>query len=211
MFEYTRNRAAARNKWDVLVSIYGTSCAYCHENHATQIDHVIPVSWKLSNHIDNLRPCCEWCNLAMSDKVFATFDEKYDWLTEQRRKRNIGKQKRTVCVVCRLPYQRPLHSQNLFLCARCYDREYGKQFHIKPQWRQWLELCQRAGFIIAAHDDLAAWHQTLHGTNITVKERARQLAEFYSYYQAWEIEGIEMLREEAAPYHVESKDCYLFG
>lgn len=36
------------------------------------------------------------------------------------------------------------------------------------------------------------------------------LAEFYSHYQAWEIEGIVMLREEPAPYHVEPKDIYLF-
>lgn len=210
MYEYTRNRAAARNKWDVLVSIYGTTCAYCHENYATQIDHVIPVSWKLSNHIDNLRPCCEWCNLAMGDKVFETFDDKYEWLREQRLRRNIGKQKRTVCTVCRLPYQRPLHSPNLFLCASCYDTEYRKAFSLKPQWKQWLELCRRAGFIIEAHQDLAAWHRSLYGTSITKQQRARQLAEFYSYYQAWEIEGITMLREEPAPYHVESENVYLF-
>lgn len=91
------------------------------------------------------------------------------------------------------------------------ETEYRKQFSLRPQWKQWLELCRRAGFIIEAHNDLAAWHRSLYGTNIAIKERARQLAEFYSYYQAWEIEGITMLKEEAAPYCAGLPESYLFG
>lgn len=200
MYDYTRNRASARKKWDILVSIYGTTCVYCHDNPATVIDHVIPVSWKLSNHISNLRPACEWCNLHASDSVFETFEEKYEWLRQKRARQHWGKQKRTVCTICRLPYQRPLHSPNLFFCASCYDYEYGKTLRLRPQWIQWLELCRRAGFVIEAHEDLARWHRTLHGTSITVKERATKLAEFYALYQDWEIEGLNVLREAVAYY-----------
>lgn len=200
MYQYTPARASARKKWHTLVSIYGTTCVYCHNNPATHIDHVVPVSWKLSNHISNLRPSCEWCNLHVSDRVFETFEEKYEWLRQERLRKQFGKYKRTVCVVCRLPYQRPLHSPNLFLCAECYDREYDKVVRLRPQWHAWLELCERAGFIIAAHRDLAAWSATLGSTSVSLAVRAEKLAELYAHYEGeWEIEGVTF-REEQAEY-----------
>ena len=198
MYQYTPARASARNKWHTLVAIYGTTCVYCHENPATHVDHVIPVSWRLSNHISNLRPACEWCNLHASDHVFETFEDKYEWLRQERLRKRFGKHKRTVCVVCRLPYQRPLHSPNLFFCAECYDHEYGKATRLRPQWHQWLELCQRAGFIIEAHRDLATWSRTLGATSITLFQRAEKLAELYAYYEGeWEIEGVSIADERA--------------
>ena len=202
MSYYTPSRAAARAKWHTLAAIYGTSCAYCHDNPATQIDHVIPVSWRLSNHISNLRPSCEWCNLYASDHVFETFEDKYEWLRQERLRRKFGKYKRTVCTICRLPYQRPLHSPNLFLCAECYDHEYNKVTRQRPQWHTWLDLCKRAGFIIEAHRDLAEWSRALGATSITLNERAEKLAEFYAAYDGeWEIEGV-CFAEERAEYVV---------
>lgn len=197
MQDYTSFRATARKKWQTLVEVYGSTCAYCLDNPATQIDHAVPVSYHATNHISNLRPCCEWCNLLAADRVFETFEDKFEWLRQERLRRRFGNHKRTVCTVCRLPYQRPLHSPNLFLCPECYDREYNKALRLRVQWREWLELCKRAGFVIEAHRALVAWQVGLRGTSLTLEQRAAKLAEFYAEYNGeWEIEGIRFPEEQ---------------
>jgi hypothetical protein len=191
MQQYTGRRASARLKWDILTSIYGTTCVYCHDNPATQIDHVIPVSWKLSNHISNLRPCCQLCNLMVSACVFETFEDKYEWMRAERLRNRRNAHNRTVCVRCLLPYQRPLHSPSLFLCAECYDAEYEKDTHLRPQWREWLHLCSTAGFIVEAHRQLAAWKATVPRTTLTSTQYATKLAQIYQEHEDWEMEGIQ--------------------
>lgn len=180
-----------RHKWDFVVAVYGANCAYCHHQPATQIDHVMPRSWRDSNHINNLRPACAWCNLHVSNLVFDTFEDKYDWLKQAREKRGSGyKNRRTVCVDCLLPYQNPLHAPNLFRCAECYDYEYNKLYHLKKGWRDWLQLLTDAGFIVDAHRGLADLvHRNRH-TSISMKDKTHRLGMEYSARESWEVEGL---------------------
>lgn len=177
-----------RHKWDSIIAIYGPTCVYCYDQPATQIDHVIPRSWKDCNHISNLRPCCSWCNLHAGSQVFDTFDEKYDFLRKERARRRHLRYKRTVCTSCLLPYQRPLHSPNMFLCAECYDDEYDKMYRKKKPWIEWLELCKTAGFLVEAHRALAGILRLNRSISIPAKDKARLLAIEYSMVDEFEIE-----------------------
>ena len=186
-------------KWALVVQVYGDTCVYCHNQPATQIDHVIPVSWKECNHIYNLRPACAWCNLLAGSQVFGNFDDKYEWLRGERNRKRKFQGQRTVCTCCKLPFQNPFHAPNYFLCAECYDFEYGKLVHLRPRWQEWLNLCAAAGFIVPAHRALAAVVRVNPGTTIPVKEKALILAEEYAKRETWEVVGMtyrEMTIEE---------------
>lgn len=197
-YSTTRTNAHLR-KWDLVIEIYGELCAYCHNQPATQIDHVIPVSWKECNHIYNLRPACAWCNLLAGSKVFENFDAKYEWLRAERNRKRRFKGARTVCTCCKLPFQNPLHSPNFFLCGECYEYEYQKPIRKRLLWIEWLELCTEAGFIVPAHRALARIVRESPGTTIPSREKARLLAIEYAKREEWEIEGLayrEMTIEE---------------
>jgi hypothetical protein len=186
-------------KWNIVIETYGELCAYCHDQPATQIDHVVPVSWKECNHIFNLRPACAWCNLLAGSQVFETFDDKYDWLRDERNKKRRFRNKRTVCTCCKLPFQNPVHAPNYFLCAECYDYEYNRLLHMRPAWIEWLELCTKAGFIVPAHRALAVVVRESPNTTIPNRDKAAILAEEYAKRESWEVEGItyrEMTIEE---------------
>lgn len=143
--------------WDTLTTTYGVNCVYCHGQPATQVEHVIPISYGGNNRLVNLRPVCSWCNLLVGDRVFESFDEKYEWLRQERQRKQ-RLQKRTVCIHCLLPYQTPLHSPSPFLCAECYDLEYDTKWARRRQWREWLYLCERALLIPSLHKRLAQLH-----------------------------------------------------
>ncbi len=179
-------------KWLHVVRMYGELCAYCHDQPATQIDHVIPVSWRESNHILNLRPACSWCNLLATSNVFESFEAKYEWLRTERLRRRTHKHNRTVCTCCQLPFQNPYHAPNYFLCAECYDYEYNKMWRKKTAWIEWLELCQSAGFIIEAHRALATVVRKSPNTSIPIRDKALILAEEYAMRESWEIVGIKI-------------------
>lgn len=187
---YNTTRSNAHlSKWYAVIDTYGDMCAYCHDQPATQIDHVIPVSWRECNHLYNLRPACSWCNLLANSLVFSSFDEKYDWVRKERNRRKWNKHSRTVCTCCKLPYQNPLHAPSFFMCAECYDYEYGKMTRKRKQWSEWLNLCGNAGFIIPAHRALAEIVRKNPGTTIPHKDKARILAEEYAKRETWEIVG----------------------
>lgn len=139
-----------RKHWSELVARFGSICVYCRDEPATQIDHVIPVSYYPLHIIENLRPCCGWCNLLASDKVFETFAEKDEFLRKARQtKRN--KQRRTTCSKCWLPYQNPLHVRSFFYCPECYDEEYETQYRYTAKWRDWLRLLEEAEIDVDLH------------------------------------------------------------
>jgi hypothetical protein len=188
-YNTTRTNVHLR-KWDLVIETYGELCAYCHNQPATQIDHVIPVSWKECNHIYNLRPACAWCNLLAGSQVFEDFDAKHEWLREERSRKRRFRGARTICTCCKLPFQNPLHSPNFFLCAECHEYEYQKPLRKRHAWIEWLELCTMAGFIVPAHRALAKVVRDSPGTTIPVKEKARILAMEYAKREDWEIEGL---------------------
>lgn len=204
-------------KWVLVTETYGDLCAYCHSQPATQIDHVIPVSWKECNHIWNLRPACAWCNLLAGSSVFETFDEKYEWLRMERNRKHKKRGSRTICTCCKLPFQNPTHAPNYFLCAECYDYEYSRALHLRTQWKQWLTLVATAGFIVPAHRALGAIVRANPGTTIPAKEKAALLAIEYAQREAWEVQGMtyrEMTIEESAfreATHVGKARCATHG
>lgn len=59
--------------WLRLYRRFRGLCAYCVANHATTIDHVIPVSKGGSGFIGNILPCCGPCNSSKQDKTL------YEW------------------------------------------------------------------------------------------------------------------------------------
>ncbi len=191
----TRN-CSYLSKWSVVIGMYGEICVYCHDQPATQIDHVIPVSWSNSNSIYNLRPSCAWCNMLASSNVFSSFDEKYEWLRIERNKRRVKRYARTVCTCCKLPFQNPLHVPSYFYCPECYDFEYETSLGKRAGWLNWLRLCESAGFIIPAHRALAEYIRTRHRTTITAQERCTILAEEYSKYEDWEIVDIPFVTHQ---------------
>lgn len=138
-----------REIWDFLTQTYGARCVYCHKNISTQIDHVIPYSYCKYHGIENLRPCCAWCNLIAGDRVFETFEAKYEFVKRERHGR---KDKKTMlaCGNCLLPYYSAL-SQSFIYCPRCHAKEYKKKLPNSDAWYEWLGILKASGISYEAH------------------------------------------------------------
>lgn len=67
-----------------LTLTYGNLCFYCQQEPAQSVDHVIPFSAGGEDTIENLRPCCLWCNLTASNKIFKSIDDKITFLIEKK-------------------------------------------------------------------------------------------------------------------------------
>jgi hypothetical protein len=134
--------------WDELVERYGNVCFYCKKEISTTIDHVVPYSWDGDNSIDNLVPSCALCNSLASNKMFDTVVQKRAYILKQRNK---YKNRRAICAECLLPFAYRTHSPSLFLCAECYDQEYGTQYSNEKRWDQWLAQLVDAGIMPTAH------------------------------------------------------------
>lgn len=136
--------------WNQLISLYGNMCAYCHREVAQSVDHVIPWSYSYDNSIDNLRPCCLWCNLTLSDKLFESFEAKQAYIRKMRSVRD--RMVQTVCTTCFLPFQRPHMTTSLFECPDC---DPSKSTGIKREkWLSFKHLMQDAGIQIALHSEI---------------------------------------------------------
>ena len=57
-------------------------CRYCGNIGAFMADHVIPRKKGGSDKVKNLVLCCGRCNKLAGNKVFASFDEKRQWIRE---------------------------------------------------------------------------------------------------------------------------------
>lgn len=134
--------------WNDLAAMYGNLCFYCRKEIATSIDHVIPYSWDGDNSINNLVLACSLCNSLASDKMFDSVIQKQAYILKHREK---YKNTRAICKDCLLPYTYRTHSPSLFLCAECYDLEYGTIFSYSPQWKKWLLQLSEAGIMAGAH------------------------------------------------------------
>lgn len=128
--------------------MYGGKCYYCQREIATTIDHVVPYSWDEDNTIENLVPACGLCNSLASNKHFESVEHKRQYIMGQRKNRA---NMRAICVECLLPFAYRTHSPSMFLCAECYDEEYGTQFSTGSDWRGWLKSLWLAGIPAEAH------------------------------------------------------------
>lgn len=152
-YEVERKRKTYKKHWPILIQVYGQICQYCGE-FATHIDHVVPVSYGGSHDFDNLVLSCAQCNLTASDKVFDSFNDKFEYIRKKRRRKG----KRTICICsdCLIPYEYRVTSPSLLLCARCYDYDSGKVKWTKRElWVNWLALLNIAGYNVDAYIKLS--------------------------------------------------------
>lgn len=78
---HTRKRNAegshTRQEWEALLERYEGMCAYCQTNPAESRDHIIPISRKGTDYIENILPACLTCNKSRGAKPLL------DWLREK--------------------------------------------------------------------------------------------------------------------------------
>jgi len=163
-----------------LISLYGNRCVYCHDNYATQIDHVVPYSYCYANDIENLRPSCAYCNILASDATFFDFEEKYNYVADMRAKSQSGR-RMLLCSVCMIPYYSALHPSALF-CPVCWAKEYRKDVPAPKQWRDWLGKLSMAGIEHRAYMDLAEYIYNTKSHNVPKLRKLELLAEFTAEY-----------------------------
>lgn len=175
-----RGMSGYREIWAFLIDAYGERCVYCHRNISTQIDHVIPYSYSRYHGIDNLRPCCSWCNLLASDSVFENFEAKYAYV-RQRVKAKGNQGSMLLCSVCLLPYYSALHRSFVF-CPRCYAKEYENPTPKNKPWRDWIDTLAAAGIRYRAHYDLADKLYTMQVFGIPQKQKVEMLVDFAMMY-----------------------------
>lgn len=145
-------RLVLRNKeniWNQLLLMYGEKCVYCHNQIATQIDHVIPYSYIPCHDLINLRPSCARCNLIASDKVFEDFEEKYKYVRTKNFKSTLLR-----CIVCTIPFYSELHT-NQFYCPHCVLCEYPNNRINQESWNKWLIILKTAGMFPQAYEEVS--------------------------------------------------------
>lgn len=177
-----------KSLWYEIIDIWGENCCYCHIVPATEIDHVIPVSYVSYHGIENLRPSCSWCNLLAGATVFDDFDAKYEWLRETRSRKHKNKNRRTYCTDCRLPYQCPLHSPAMFQCAECYDRDNGTKWAKRHEWSQWIDLLKEAKIDVRVYREYAKEMKGLRKTYLTPRQKNEIFGTIVSSFLAEEME-----------------------
>ncbi len=179
-----------RQVWAFLIEAHGSKCVYCHRNISTQIDHVIPYSYSRYHGIENLRPCCAWCNLTASDSVFENFEEKYAYIRKRiKSKGNQGNM--LLCSVCLIPYYSALHKSFIF-CPRCHAKEYDLPPPRDKSWSSWISTLNSAGIRYRAHYELADKLYELKVSGITQKDKVEMLVEYAMAYHS-EVDAEKLL------------------
>ena len=181
-------RMTYKKRWKELIDYYGPRCFYCRKEIATTIDHVVPYSWDAVNDIENLVPACSLCNCIAGDKMFDDVDEKRRYILQQRSKRN---NMRAICTECLLPFNFRSHSPSMFLCAECYDSEYGTKLSRTPEWSRWLGNLRLAGIPAEAHRHMKDRMKDVRSK--TREEKMEVLIDEYSYVVDTDDEFAEML------------------
>lgn len=176
MKEERRRLSGYREIWVFLIKAYGERCVYCHKNISTQIDHVIPYSYCRYHGIENLRPACACCNLIASDKVFETFEAKYEYIKKERAKGK-GTYSLLVCSNCLLPFYSAL-GRSAFYCPRCNAREYEMPPPKSKAWRSWLDTLTKAGISYRAHFYLADKLESWGVFNIPTKDKVEHIVQY---------------------------------
>jgi hypothetical protein len=181
-------RTTYKKRWKELIEYYGARCFYCRKEIATTIDHVVPYSWDGVNDIENLVPACVLCNCIASDKMFDSVEHKRQYILKQRAKRS---NMRAICLECLLPFNYRRHSPSIFLCAECYDIEYGTKSSKTKEWDKWLYQLRQAGIPVEAHRAMRVRMEKLHRK--TRDEKMEVLIDEYSFVVESDDEFAEML------------------
>jgi hypothetical protein len=176
--------------WEKMVMVYGQYCAYCMEEPAQTIDHIIPWSHSYCDEIWNLRPCCLWCNLHAGDKYFETFEDKQEFL-KNKRYGGRSNSTRTVCTTCFLPYQRPHMTTSMFECPEC-DPSKCKRGSQQREWESFKRVMTKAGIHIPLHDEIRILRQK---QEINKRGAQMQIGEAYLSLQMGESDSTETLSD----------------
>lgn len=176
-----------RKHWKELIAFYGSLCFWCREEPATCIDHVVPYSWDQDNSIDNLVPSCALCNAIAGNKMFDGVEHKRQHILNRRKQKGC---RILLCSECLLPYTQQEHSPSPFLCAECYDREYGTDYGHNVAWCKWLRLLSDAGIEHEAN------RRARQNYGPCSKMRKRQ----FVYQVLRELEALDDEREKANEY-----------
>jgi hypothetical protein len=81
-----KGRISIGRRTEILNKNFGI-CVYCNEAPSEQVDHVLPLSWKLNNSDENLVGACGDCNRIASNKVFESFEQKQAYIVAELKKR----------------------------------------------------------------------------------------------------------------------------
>lgn len=68
---------------DFILRRDGYRCGYCGEV-ANTVDHLIPQSYRKNDRPENLMAACRVCNNLGSNFIFATFEEKREYILRKR-------------------------------------------------------------------------------------------------------------------------------
>ena len=174
-----------RKYWDELIETHGKTCFYCRDQIATCIDHIIPYSWDMNNDISNLVPACMFCNGIAGNKHFEDVEHKTQYILSKRKfKRN----RRVFCTECLLPFAYRRHSPSLFLCAECYDEEYGTKKSEGKEWAKWLTQLEEAEIIPDAHR-YAKKHVRIDQKGGSKKKFIKKMLEYYDILEEQALSG----------------------
>lgn len=179
-----------RKFWKELTDYHGNNCFYCRKEVATTIDHVVPYSFDQDNSIENLVPACVLCNCLASNKHFESVEHKRQYILRERAKRS---NRTVICTECLLPFTYRQHSPSLFICAECYDLEYGTSLSRSLEWGRWIKLLRSAGIPAEAHRKM---RNRLSGLSIGKRGRAvkvETLIDEYAEYLMSNDEFAELL------------------
>ena len=69
-------------EFKVLCEAFENKCAYCGQELPLGPDHLVPLSRGGSNSIDNIVPCCRYCNSAKHAKTYEEYVEQLRLLDE---------------------------------------------------------------------------------------------------------------------------------
>lgn len=118
-----------RKQKDKILQRDGYICVYCL-GLASDVDHIIPWDWNHDNSEDNLVASCSDCNHIATDKMFSSFEEKYEYINMIRKTKHWQKKlkkKVSVCTTCKKTFMPRVHGSTLFLCSECVDKAYEEK------------------------------------------------------------------------------------
>ena len=74
------NKRSAKKKFKHIIrSSFGGLCAYCRNERATTVDHIIPKSKGGTSFKDNLLPCCVSCNRSKGSENWLEWYSKQEF------------------------------------------------------------------------------------------------------------------------------------
>lgn len=116
----------------------GYVCVYCGAD-ATEIDHIMPYSYKPNNDENNLVSTCRDCNAIASDKVFKTLADKYKYIKKVRETKHwtVKLKRRSqsdicICIVCHRAFKPRAKGSTIFECSDCSkmeDMDFTQRMH----------------------------------------------------------------------------------